>query len=108
VDIRWTFETEEDALKWHLMNLKKNAEGGTPVDAKLYIRGAKEVRAFREGPGGVEMLKAFGISQRHHYILFVYKNIVCKVFIATDEKTNTVEVVPFAIAAATQLEAVIK
>ena len=108
VDIRWTFKTEEDALKWHQINLEKNAEGGSPVDGKLSIRGATALIAFREGPGAVEMLKSFGISQRHHYFLFVYKNIVCKVFIATDDKTDTVEVVPFAIAAISQLESVVK
>ena len=108
VDIRWTFKTEADALKWHQMNLQKNAEDGKPVEVELSIRGATAVRAFREGPAAAEMMKALGIAQRHHYFLFVYKNIVCKVFIATDEKTNTVEVAPFAIAAATQLEAVVK
>lgn len=108
VDIRWTFKNEVDALKWHEMNLEKNSEGGKPVDGSLSIRGAAELRAYREGPRAVEVLKNFGISQRHHYFIFVYKNIVCKVFVATDDNTNTVEVVPFAIAAIEQLELVMK
>ncbi|HMK26152.1 MAG TPA: hypothetical protein VK483_08990 [Chitinophagaceae bacterium] len=108
VDIRWTFQTEADALKWHTMNVATNSEGGTPVDAEIIIPGAKAVKAFREGPGTANMMRSLGIVQRHHYLLFVYKNIVCKVFIASDEKTNTVEVVPFAIAAVTQLKSVIK
>lgn len=108
VDIRWTFKSEADALKWHQMNLATNSEGGAPIKDEILIRGAKDVRAFREGASTTEMMKSLGINQRHHYFIFVYKNIVCKVFIATDEKTNTMDVVPFAIAAASQLEAVLK
>jgi hypothetical protein len=103
VDIRWTFANEADALKWHQMNLQKNSEGGLPVKDEIIIKGARELKVYREAPGAAEMMKAMGIGQRHHYFLFVYKNIVCKVFVATDEKTETLEVIPFAIAATAHL-----
>lgn len=108
VDIRWTFKTEADAMKWHQLNLGKNSEGGEPVKDKLVIRGAAGLSVFRENPKAAELMKAMGVGQRHHYFLFVYKNIVCKIFVATDENTNTVETAPFAIAAVMQLETVIK
>lgn len=108
VDIRWTFETEADALKWHQLQLKENSEGGTPVKDLIVMQGAQELKVFREGSGSERMMKDFGIKQRHHYFLFVYKNIVCKVFIATDDKTETIETVPFAMAALKQVKEVVK
>jgi hypothetical protein len=108
VDIRWTFETEADALKWHQMKLEENSEGGEPVKDIILIQGAQELKIYREGKGSAEMMKSLGISQRHHYFLFVYKNIVCKVFLATDDKTDSKEVVPFAMAAVKQLREVLK
>ena len=108
VDIRWTFSSEADALKWHEMNLEKNSENGAPVKDKIIIPGTTDLKVFREAPGSAELMKALGIEQRHHYFIFVYKNIVCKIFVATDEKTNTSEVMPFAIAAVAQLQKIIK
>jgi hypothetical protein len=108
VDIRWTFKTEADALKWHRIKLEENSEGGEPVKDKILIQGAQELKIYREGKGSAEMMKSLGITQRHHYFLFVYKNIVCKVFVATDDKTGSKEIVPFAMAAVKQLRKVVK
>jgi hypothetical protein len=66
------------------------------------------LKVFREGKGTADMLKRFYLKQRHHYFLFVYKNIVCKVFVATDDKTETKNLIQFATAAVKQLKAVIK
>lgn len=108
VDIRWTFETEEDALQWHRKKMKENSENGQPVKELIPVEGAGELKIFREGRDAQEMLKGFGLKQRQHYFLFVYKNIVCKVFIATDDKTETRELVPFATAVVQQLKTVLQ
>jgi hypothetical protein len=108
VDIRWTFEDEADALLWHQKKMAENSEGGDPVKEIILIQGAQELKIFREGSSTREMLKGFGLKQRHHYFLFVYKNIVCKVFVATDDKTETRELVPFAMAAIKQLKTVLQ
>jgi hypothetical protein len=108
VDIRWTFENEEDALQWHRKKMQQNSENGEPVNELIPVEGARELKIFREGRDAKEMLKGFGIQQRQHYFLFVYKNIVCKVFIATDDKTETRELVPFATAAIQQLKTVLQ
>jgi hypothetical protein len=108
VDIRWTFETEADALKWHQLKLKENSEDGTLVKDLIILQGAQELKVFREGKGSEQMMKDFGIQQRHHYFLFVYKNIACKIFVATDDKTGTLEVVPFAMAALKRVKEAVK
>jgi len=108
VDIRWTFETEADALEWHRKKMEENSESGEPVKEPINIEDALELKVFREGADARKMLSGFGLTQRHHYFLFVYKNIVCKVFVATDDKTETEELVPFALAAVKQLKSVIK
>jgi hypothetical protein len=106
VDIRWTFNSEADALQWHDQMMKENAEGGVPINDMIVIEGAQELKVFREGEGMAKTMKALGIMQRHHYFLFVHKNIVCKIFIATDENTNSMQLVDFAVAAVKQLKAV--
>jgi hypothetical protein len=106
VDIRWTFDSEADALQWHEQMMMENAEGGVPINDMIVIEGAKELKVFREGKGMASSMKAMGIAQRHHYFLFVHKNIVCKIFIATDENTSSMQLVPFAVAAVKQLNAV--
>jgi hypothetical protein len=106
VDIRWTFETAADALQWHQQMMEENAEGGVPINDMIVIEGAKELKLFRESAGMAKNMKALGIAQRHHYFLFVYKNIVCKIFIATDENTSSMQLVPFAVAAVKQLKVV--
>lgn len=108
VDIRWTFETEEEALKWHQLKLKENSEGGVPIKDLIVIEGAQQLKVYREGKQGADLLKALGIVQRHHYFLFVYKNIVCKIFVATDGSINTMDLVPFAAAAVKQLKEAVK
>lgn len=108
VDIRWTFETEAEALQWHQKKMLENAENGEPVKELITVQGAQELKIFRESSSSSEMLKSFGLKQRHHYFLFVYKNIVCKIFVATDDKTETRELVPFAMAAVKQLKAFIQ
>jgi hypothetical protein len=108
VDIRWTFETEADALEWHRKKIEENSEYGEPVKEGIEVEGTRALKVFREGSGAAKMLSDFGLKQRHHYFLFVYKNIVCKVFVATDNKTETKELVPFALAAVKQLNAVIQ
>ncbi|MBL7700705.1 MAG: hypothetical protein JNM14_00525 [Ferruginibacter sp.] len=107
VDIRWTFESEADALEWHRKKIRENSESGNPVKERIEIEGAAALQVFREGSGAAKMLSDFGLKQRHHYFLFVYKNIACKVFVATDDKTDTRELVVFAEAAVKQLKAVI-
>lgn len=104
VDIRWTFRNEADARRWLNLNLERESEGGVEVKDKIVLPGAAELYVFREGPQAVEMLKAFGLDQRHHYFIFIYKNIVCKVFIATDGTVNTGNLVPFAEAAINQVK----
>lgn len=104
VDIRWTFKNEADARRWLKMNLEKESEGGVPVKDKIALPGASELYVLREGPQALEMLKAFGLDQRHHYFIFIYKNVVCKVFIATDGTVNTSTLVPFAEAAMEQVK----
>ncbi len=104
VDIRWVFESKEDALKWHRMNMQKNAEDGAPVKGNFTINGAEEIAVFRESAGAAEIMKAFGMVQRHHYFLFVVGNVVCKVFVATDETLDSKDLLPFAAAAAKQVK----
>lgn len=108
VDIRWTFETEAEALQWHRKKMVENAENGETVKEPILVDGAKELKVFREGSSTSAMLKSFDLKQRHHYILFVYKNIVCKIFVATDDKTESRELVPFAMAAVKQLQAIVQ
>jgi len=108
VDIRWTFETEADALQWHRKKMRENSENGDLLKEDIVVQDARELKIFREGKDAKEMLKGFGIQQRHHYFLFVYKNIVCKVFIATDDKTETRELALFATAAMQQLKSVLQ
>jgi hypothetical protein len=108
VDIRWTFETAEDAMVWHRKKMIENSEKGEPVKELIEIEGARALKIFREGPDASKMLIDFGLKQRQHYFLFVYKNIACKIFIATDDKTETRELVHFVTAAVQQLKLVLK
>ncbi len=104
VDIRWVFNNREDALKWHRLKLEENAEGGEPVKGTFQVDNAEEIKVFRESAKAAEMLKAFGLVQRHHYFLFVVENVVCKVFVATDGTVDTDGALPFARAAARQVK----
>jgi hypothetical protein len=106
VDIRWTFNSEADALQWHDQMMKENSERGVVINDMIVIEGAQQLKVFREGEGMAKSMKALGIAQRHHYFLFVYRNIVCKIFIATDENTSSLQLTPFAVAAVKQLYAV--
>jgi hypothetical protein len=108
VDIRWTFTTEAGALKWHQSQLEENSEGGTPIKEAMLVQGAQELKIYREGTESAAMMKAMGIGQRHHYFLFFYKNIACKIFVATNDKTDSKEAIPFVMAAVKQLRAVVK
>lgn len=104
VDIRWVFNSREDALKWHRLKLEENAEGGEPVKGTFRVDNAEEIKVFRESAKAADMLKAFGLVQRHHYFIFVVENVVCKVFVATDGTVESDGALPFAIAAARQVK----
>ncbi|MBL7749383.1 MAG: hypothetical protein JNM19_18225, partial [Chitinophagaceae bacterium] len=64
-----------------------------------------ELAVFRESKEALETMKMFGMVQRHHYFVFVTGNVVCKVFIATDESVATKDLVTFAAAAVAQVKA---
>jgi hypothetical protein len=105
VDIRWVFHNNADALKWHRIKLEANSEGGTEVKGAFVLPGAEEVHVYRESPEMAETIKGFGIKQRQHYCIFVVGNVVCKVFLATDESIDSKAILPFANAAAIQVKA---
>jgi hypothetical protein len=105
VDIRWVFENNKDAISWYQTNLEKNAEGGEPVKENLAVADAEMLAVFRESKATVDMMKSFGMVQRHHYFILITGNVVCKVFVATDGTVNTKDLLPFAAAAAKQVKA---
>jgi hypothetical protein len=105
VDIRWVFENNKDAISWYQVNLEKNAEGGEPVKENLAVADAEMLAVFRESKAAADMMKSFGMVQRHHYFIFITGNVVCKVFVATDGTVNTKDLLPFAEAAAKQVKA---
>jgi len=105
VDIRWVFENEKQALLWHSENLQKNSENGQLLKENIQVDGAAELAVFRESKEALETMKMFGMVQRHHYFVFVTGNVVCKVFIATDESVATKDLVTFAAAAVEQVKA---
>ncbi len=105
VDIRWVFENNKDAISWYNANLEKNAEGGEPLKEPLVVADAEMLAVFRESKAAMDMMKSFGMVQRHHYFIFITGNVVCKVFVATDDTVNTKDLLPFAGAAAKQVKA---
>lgn len=87
VDIRWVFDTPEEALKYHQAKLKLNSEDGQEVKVTLKdkITDAKALRVFRESKRMEDFIKGMDLPQRQHCFLFVVKNVVFKIFVATDK-----------------------
>lgn len=108
VDVRWVFKTNADALRWHEAQMKTNSEDGVPVTQKIVVPGAQDLHVFRESLGVTQFMRDYKLKQRFHYFIFVYKNVVCKVFVATNDKTQTAQTVLFANAAIKQLKAAVK
>ncbi|OJJ15032.1 hypothetical protein BKI52_39895 [marine bacterium AO1-C] len=85
VDIRWVFDTPEEALRYHQAKLKENSENGRKVTLNDKVTDAQALRVFRESKRMEDMIKAMDLPQRQHCFLFVVKNVAFKIFVATDK-----------------------
>lgn len=104
VDIRWVFDTPEEATKYHLQHLKENSEGAPPLmmrksksfgtDLKAYLRDAKD-----------PMLAKMGLDTNMYCFLFTHQRVLAKVFIAGSSKLGPGKAAELAKAAHDRIEA---
>lgn len=96
VDIRWVFENNEDAWRYHRANLKANSEDGQPLTETIDLPGAQDLYICRESASVEKMIKQMLLTMRQYYFLFVVDNVVFKLFIATDTSVTLQDVKAFA------------
>jgi hypothetical protein len=106
MDIRWVFDSHQQALAFHKASLKYNAEGGVINTEKIKLKGATELHTYREGEPAKAVFKSLGVEQRHHYFLFVFNKTVVKVFVATNTKCSSKKASKFAKMAIKQLKTI--
>src|SRR4051812_22930891 len=85
-DIRYYFETPEEAASYLKTNAVKLSERGGPVESKIKIPGGANLRIFDEGEAGRKLNKSLGIESHYYFFIFTVKNYICKVFYMSEEK----------------------
>ncbi len=108
VDIRYYFATQEEAVSYLESNIGRLSEGGDPVESKIQVPGAANLKIFDEGAAGRKMNKALGLESHSYFFLFTVKNYVCKVFFMADKDITLGYATDFAVEAAKRLNAVLR
>lgn len=80
VDIRWVFNTAEEAKKYYSANLKLQSEGGYEYKKQLSLPNAKLVKIYREERGSAAMYETFGSQHVHWYFIFLVDRVMVKIF----------------------------
>ena len=93
VDIRWVFNSNREALKYHRRKLKENSEDGQRVEFNMNLNNVEELNVFKESKQIENMMQMMNLPQKQHYFLFVVENIAFKVFVATDKSKSPEDVV---------------
>ena len=98
VDIRWIFDTAEEAQRYHLENLGENSEGAKPIKISGFRKFGQELRVFFKG-GDDPMLASLGMQMNMYYFLFCEGNILAKVFVSGSAELQVHEAAKIAQAA---------
>ena len=104
VDIRWIFETAEEATKYHLEHLKENSEGAPPLKLRKSKGFGTDLRAFLRDAKD-PMLAKMGLDTNMYCFLFTHGRVLAKVFIAGSHKLGPKEAAALAKAAQNRIEA---
>ncbi|MFW9991520.1 MAG: hypothetical protein ACFFD4_05635 [Candidatus Odinarchaeota archaeon] len=80
VDIRWIFDTSEEAHQYHVDHLEENAEGSSELSAINEPFG-QDLYVFFKDPND-PMLAMFNLEMNMFYFIFREKNVLAKVFIS--------------------------
>lgn len=81
VDIRWIFETPEEAGRYHLEHLKENSEGAPPLKLAKVKPFGTDLKAFLRGADD-PMLAKMGLDMNMYCFLFTQGRVLAKVFVA--------------------------
>ncbi|WP_196887290.1 hypothetical protein [Aureivirga sp. CE67] len=93
VDIRWVFNSNEEAIKYHKGKLKENSENGQKVEFNMNLDNVEELHVFKESKQMENMIQMMNLPQKQHCFLFVVDNIAFKVFVATDKSKSPEDIV---------------
>ncbi|MEZ4937302.1 MAG: hypothetical protein R2799_06880 [Crocinitomicaceae bacterium] len=95
VDIRWVFENNEDALKYHRYKLKEHSEGGKPIEFNQQIGGIQDLKVFEESEQMRKMLDEMSLDGKQYYFIFVKGNVLVKLFFGVPKDYEIINLVPF-------------
>ncbi|MCB0477991.1 MAG: hypothetical protein KDC84_07500 [Crocinitomicaceae bacterium] len=104
VDIRWEFETNEDALKYHRYKLNENSEGGRPIEIKQEIGGIQELKVFEESEKMREILDEMKLDGKQYYFIFVKGKVLIKLFFGVPKDYELINLIPFVQQARDQIK----
>lgn len=107
VDIRWYFNTPDEAVQYLNLNMPLLSESGDAVKTDIKIKDVSNLYIFNEGAGNRSMNDALGIKNYMYFFLFTVKNYVAKVFVSTEKQIPVSEAAEFAKEAAKRLNAAI-
>ena len=108
VDLRWYFNTAEEATQYLKLNLPYLSESGDQINQKIKIDNVSNLYVYNEGAGARSMNKAIGVESYSYFFLFTVKNLVAKVFVNSGKQIAVNEAVVFAKEAAKKLNTALK
>lgn len=108
VDIRWYFNSPDEAAQYLKLNMPSLSETGDPVNPDIKINDVTNLYIFNEGAGNRSLNNALGIKNYSYIFLFTLKNYAAKVYVSAEKKIPVSEGVEFAREAAKRLKAVLK
>ncbi len=103
-DVRWEFNTAEEAMAWHKKNLTVNSENGVQINDKIYIPGAQDLHIYRESKSITDLNQSMGIDTKEFYFLFVINKVVAKVFVTVNGNSSINDALVFAKEAAKDIQ----
>ena len=80
VDIRWVFNTADEAKKYYTTNLRIQSENGYEYKKQVTLPNARQVRIYREEKGAAAMYESFGSQHVHWCFIFLVDRVMVKVF----------------------------
>lgn len=105
-DIRWKFESHDEALDFYYKFMDINSENSTELrKPEIEIKDADEVKVF-EDLNSEQMMKAFGFSSKNYCFLLVVNTYVIKIYISADDKIKVADAKIFAEEAAARTKKV--
>jgi hypothetical protein len=103
-DIRWEFDTHDQALDYHKKNLSVNSQKGVELHPRISIPGVEELHIYKESTSIENLNKDLGINTMEYCYLFVVDKVVAKVWVKVNGNVRVDEASVFAREAAKTIQ----